>query len=291
MEDSDLTIQVEGRNLYRTASRQKYKRCDSLYAAIRNLHLPLHYILLILLPLLIGWIGSWSQAIKRGNIHYKAGAYDAALEAYQSAATDRPEDAISHYNLGAALYQKKQFEKAADEFRRSLDAVDPIYRAQGYYNLGNAQVQLNDIEGAIRSYTSALRLNSTDLDAKHNLELALEKLEQKSQQNQSESGKEDKDQQEQKSQQQNRDEQEPNQQDRENPAESEQQQNKEASEGEDTTEESSPQSEQESMQQPARMSQEDAIRLLEVVKDNEKEIQKKLLQKRFSSRRRPKKDW
>ena len=292
MEDSDLTIQVEGRNLYRIASRQKYKRCDSLYAAIRNLHLPLHYILLILLPLLIGWIGSWSQAIKRGNIHYKAGAYDAALEAYQSAATDRPEDAISHYNLGAALYQKKQFEKAADEFRRSLDAVDPIYRAQGYYNLGNAQVQLNDIEGAIRSYKSALRLSSTDLDAKHNLELALEKLEQKSQQNhQSESGKEDKDQQEQKSQQQNRDEQEPNQQDRENPAESEQQQNKESSEREDTAEESSLQSEKESMQQPARMSQEDAIRLLEVVKDNEKEIQKKLLQKRFSRRRRPEKDW
>ena len=258
---------------------------------------PVHYILLILFPFLIGWIGSWSQAIKRGNAHYKAGAYDAALEAYQSAATERPEDAISHYNLGTALYQKKEFEKAADEFRRSLDATDPIYRAQGYYNLGNAQAQLNDIEGAIRSYKSALRLSPTDLDAKHNLELVLEKLEQNSQQNQSKSGDEGRDQQEQDQQQQNQDqqnsdEQEPNQQDQENPAESEQQQqNQESSKQETTSEASPPQPEQESMQQPVEMSKEDAIRLLEAVKDNEKEIQKKILQKRFSRRQRPEKDW
>jgi tetratricopeptide (TPR) repeat protein len=258
---------------------------------------PVHYILLVLPLFLIGWIGGWSQAIKRGNAHYQAEAYDAALEAYQSAAEDRPEDAISRYNLGTALYQKKQFEEASDEFRRSLDAEDPIHRAQGYYNLGNAQVQLNDMEGAIRSYKSALRLNPADLEAKHNLELALERLEQQSQQNRSESGDKDKDQQEQDQQQQNqeqgdRDEQETDQQDQEDPSESEQeQQNQGSSEQEAASEESPPQPEQESAQQPVEMSEEDAIRLLEAVKDNEKEIQKKILQKRFSRRQRSEKDW
>ena len=256
---------------------------------------PVYYILLILPLFLIGWIGGWSQAIKRGNAHYEAEAYDAAFEAYQSAAEDRPEAAISRYNLGTALYQKKQFEKAADEFRRSLDTADPAHRAQGYYNLGNAQVQLNDIEGAIRSYKSALRLNPADLDAKHNLELALEKLQQKSQQNRSESGDEGKDQQEQDQQnqdQQEEDKQEPDQQDRENPSESEQQQqNQESSDQEAASEESSPQPEQQATQQPVKMSEEDAIRLLEAVKDNEKEIQKKILQKRFSRRQRSEKDW
>ena len=258
---------------------------------------PVHYILLVLPLFLIGWIGGWSQAIKRGNIHYKAEAYDAALEAYQSAAKDRPEDAISRYNLGTALYQKKQFEKASDEFRQSLDAADPIYRAQGYYNLGNAQIQLNDIEGAIRSYKSALRLNPADLDTKHNLELALEKLEQKSQQNRSESGDEDEEHQEQDQQQQNqdqgdRDEQETDQQDQEGPSESgQEQQNQGSSEQEAASEESPPQPEQGSTQQPVEMSKEDAIRLLEAVKNSEKEIQKKLLQKRFSRRQRSEKDW
>ena len=256
-----------------------------------------HSLLLILSFFLIGWVGSWAQAIKRGNAHYAAEAYDAALEAYQSAAKNRPDDAIARYNLGTALYQKKQFEKAADEFRRSLDAVDPIHQAQGYYNLGNAQVQLNDIEGAIRSYKSALRLNPSDLDAKHNLELALERLEQKSQQNQSESGEEDKDQQVQDPQGQNQDQQDTdkqksNQQDRENSSESEQQrQRQESSEQEAAAEEPPPQSEQESTQQPVKMSKEDAMRLLEAIKDNEKEIQKKILQKRFSRRQRSEKDW
>ena len=255
------------------------------------------YIVLVLPLFLIGWIGSWSQAIKRGNTHYEAEVYDAALDAYRSAAENRPEDPISRYNLGTALYQKKQFEKASDEFRRSLDAEDPIYQAQGYYNLGNAQVQLNDIEGAIRSYKSALRLNPEDLDTKHNLELALERLEQKSQQNQSESGEEDKDQQEQDQQGQNQDpqdtdEKESNPQDQENSSESEQQQqSQESSEQESTSEESPSQSAQESIQQPVEMSKEDAIRLLEALKDNEKEIQKKILQKRFSRRQRSEKDW
>ena len=259
---------------------------------------PVHYIFLVLPIFLIGWIGGWSQAIKRGNVHYQAQAYDAALEAYQSAAEDRPEDAIARYNLGTALYQKKQFEKASDEFRRSLDAADPIRRAQGYYNLGNAQIQLNDVEGAIRSYKSALRLDPADMDSKHNLELALEKLQQESQQNRSESGDEDKNQQEQNQQQQQNqdqqdsDEQEPNQQDQENPSESEQQQqNQESSEQEAASEESSSQPKQESTWQPVEMSEEDAIRLLEAIKDNEKEIQKKLLQKRFSRRQRSEKDW
>ena len=256
-----------------------------------------YYILLILPLFLIGWIGGWAEAIKRGNVHYKSKAYDAALEAYQSAAEDRPEDTIARYNLGTALYQKEQFEKAADEFRRALDAADPVRRAQGYYNLGNTQVQLSDAEAAIRSYKSALRLDPADLNTKHNLELALERLEQKSQQNRSESQDGDKDRHEQDRQQESQDpqdgdEQAPNQQNQENSAESEeQQQNQESSEQESTSEESPPQPEQESMQQPVEMSKEDAIRLLEAVKDNEKEIQKKILQKRFSRRQRSEKDW
>ena len=245
--------------------RSKKMSIKSAQSTIR----PMYYILLVLTLFLIGWIGGWSQAIKRGNAHYKTEAYDAALEAYQSAAENRPEDAISHYNLGTVLYQKERFEKAADEFRRSLDAADPVRRAQGYYNLGNAQVQLNDIEGAIRSYKSALRLNPADLDAKHNLELVLEKLEQNSQQNQSESGDDDKDRREQ----------------------DQQQQNQESSEQEVASEESPPRPEQQSTQHPVEMSKEDAIRLLEAVKDNEKEIQKKILQKRFSRRQRSEKDW
>ncbi len=257
------------------------------------------YTLILLSLFLIGWIGSWSRLIKDGNKHYEAGEYNAALEAYQSAVVDRPEDTISHYNLGTVLYQNKRFEKAADEFRQSLDAKDPIRRSKGYYNLGNAQVQSGDLEGAIRSYKSALRLNPTDLDAKHNLELAFEKLTQQQSRHQNQSDSEDGESDQQKQSQQNAEENQQNEreqaQNQQNAEKSEpqqqNQQNQKSSEQVAESEESPSQPEQDSAQQPDGISREDAIRLLEAVKDDEKEIQKKILRKRFSRRQRPEKDW
>ncbi|MCZ6676808.1 MAG: tetratricopeptide repeat protein [Candidatus Poribacteria bacterium] len=242
-------------------------------------------VLILLSLFLIGWFGGWSRLIQRGNAHYEAGEYDAAREAYQSAATERPEASIPHYNLGTALYRQQRFDEAGNEFRRSLDTKDSVLQAQAYYNLGNTQFQSGDMEGTIRSYKSALRLNPTDLDAKYNLELALEKLvqQQSQQQNQSDSGNSEQDGQEQN--QQNEDDTEEQQQDQQNPESSEQ------DAPETKSEESSPTPEQDSTQQPDEMSKEDAIRLLEAFKDDEKEIQKQILRKRFSKRQRQEKDW
>lgn len=46
------------------------------------------------------------------------------------------------------------------------------------YNLGNAQLAAEQPAAAIEAYKNALRLDPAQLDAKHNLELALQALEQ-----------------------------------------------------------------------------------------------------------------
>jgi len=215
------------------------------------------YCLLILAFSTVGWIGSWSRLTQKGNAHYAEGDYDSALEAYQQAAEQRPNDAISHYNLGTALYQKAQFDKAANAFRHSLAATDSMLQAHGHYNLGNAQFQLGDIRGAIRSYKSALRLNPSDRDAKYNLELAFEKRKQQQPQGQrSDIGTE---------------------------------LQKTPRDSETAKRESSTAQVEES--EPDPMSKEDAIRLLETLRNDEKALWKKLLQKRFARHRRPEKDW
>jgi Ca-activated chloride channel homolog len=135
-----------------------------------------YYFFIFTSLLLIGWIGGGSRLIRNGNAHYAAGEYDAAFIAYQQAVEQRPDDPISRYNLGTVLYKKGQFAQAADAFRYAFVTKDLNFSAQIYYNLGNAQVQLGDLNGAVRSYKSALRLNPADLDAKYNLELAIEKL-------------------------------------------------------------------------------------------------------------------
>ena len=224
------------------------------------------YWLFILLSLsLLGWIGSWSRLVKRGNQHYTAGRYDAALKAYQLATDQQPDNAIARYNLGTALYQQGQFDKAADAFRHSLVATDSTFRARGYYNLGNAQFQLGDYRGAIRSYTSALRLNPTDIDAKSNLELALERLKHQ-RERQQQFGAEQ------------RQETDAGVQQRDTP-------NAERKAPNTNAKASIPQP----VSEP--MSKEDAIRLLESFSDDEKQLWEQLLQKRFASPHKPEKDW
>ena len=241
------------------------------------------WLYIILSVFLIGWIGSWSRQVKRGNEYYESGQYDAALEAYQSATDERPNAPISRYNLGAALYQNKQFDEASSAFRRSLDATAPNLRAQAYYNLGNTQVRLHDFEGAIRSYKSALRLSPGDENAKHNLEFALEKLaaQQSQQQNKSEAG--------------NPQDQNPEDQQRSSRQKQEQNEQQEPQTEEKAEQHASENQPQESPSTPAQesdeLSKENAIRLLDALKGNEKEIQKKVLRKRFARSHRTEKDW
>jgi len=233
------------------------------------------YLLILLSLFLIGWIGDWSRLMKEGNERYAAADYDAALKAYQSAVERQPKKAISHYNLGTALYQKKRYDEAANEFRRSLDSKDPLLQAHGYYNLGNAQFQVGDLKGAIRSYKSALRLNPDDYDAKYNLELALEKLAEKQSHQQNQSNHHGADSNGQEHQQQ--------------PLRSEI--GAEHASTAPQPDESASKPGQNSIQQPDGMSKEDAIRILEAMNDDEKDIQKKLLRKQFAKRQRSEKDW
>ena len=53
-----------------------------------------------------------------------------------------------------------------------MDGAD-LVKSDVHYNIGNVQFQDGKIDRAIESYKSCLRLTPDDLDAKHNLEVAL----------------------------------------------------------------------------------------------------------------------
>ncbi len=119
-----------------------------------------------------GWFGTWSRDMQSGNEAYRRGDYDAALAAFQQAVLQKPDNPIAHHNLGTALYQQGKFKAAAAAFQVSL--LTGEQRAETYYNLGNAQFRAGELGKAIESYRHALRLTPTDADAKHNLQLALQ---------------------------------------------------------------------------------------------------------------------
>ena len=131
---------------------------------------------ILLFIFLVGWIGSWKQSIRAGNDAYWKQDYDEAVNAYQSAVHEKPENPITYHNLGTAYYRIGNYRKASAAFQTSLLKGDIPNPADIYYNLGNAQFQLRDYTAAVKSYENSLHLNPTDFDAKHNLELARQLL-------------------------------------------------------------------------------------------------------------------
>jgi len=130
----------------------------------------------------------------QGNQEFAAEKYDEALNGYTSAQQEDPDLAEPYYNAGNAFHRKDDFEAAIARTQQSLRTADDELAQQGHYNLGNTYFEMQDWEAAIEAYKEALRLKPDDVDAKHNLELALQMLQQQQQQQQQGQGNQQQDQ-------------------------------------------------------------------------------------------------
>ncbi len=109
-----------------------------------------------------------------GNTYYANGAYADAIEAYrlaQIADSRRPEP---HYNAANAYNRNAQLSATLAQTVQALKNADAELAARAWYNLGNAYYDAEKWSEAIAAYKAALRIDPADVDAKHNLELALQ---------------------------------------------------------------------------------------------------------------------
>lgn len=132
---------------------------------------------LVLLALLLGTLPGcteWSPwQTWLGNRAYGDRDYARAAEHYRQAAA---EDPAAQVNLGDALYQQGKYAEAATELTKAAEDPSPRIRARANYDLGNARFQQEDWAGAVEAYKAALRYDEDDEDARHNLQVALDKL-------------------------------------------------------------------------------------------------------------------
>jgi Ca-activated chloride channel homolog len=135
---------------------------------------------MVLLALIVGVGCGESDPLRAenqaANALFNAGDYDAALEAYQRMLAQRPDIDELSYNVGNALHRLGRFERAVQETRRALPPTEPLLGAMTYYALGNHFLAQDRLQDAYQAYRSALLLDPTDADAKHNLEYVLLRL-------------------------------------------------------------------------------------------------------------------
>jgi len=216
------------------------------------------------------------DAVEKGNRAYSEQDYKTALEQYHVAETDIPESPELEYNVAGAFYQQGKYEEALDKFTRSLNSTDIGLEAWGHYNIGNTHYRMGDYQNAILSFEEALNINPDDVDAKFNLELARKMLKE-----QMKPEEQEQDQQQQQQEQQQQQDQEQEQQEEQD----QQQQDEQQDQQQDQQDQ-----QQQRPQDVQEMSKEDAERILNALRDDEKDIQDKLRRHRVSGDYRGK-DW
>jgi Ca-activated chloride channel homolog len=162
-----------------------------------------------------------------------------------------------HFNLADSYYKQGRFDEAIQSYKNSLSFTeDKGNKSKAYHNLGNSFVKGQKYKEAVQAYANALKNNPDDLETKYNLSYALNMMKQNQQQNKDNKDQNKKDQN--KDQQQNQD----------------QQKNQDKKDKEDKKDQQQPQPQPQ--KQKDEISKEEAQRILEAMKNNEKDLQKKL---------------
>ena len=154
----------------------------------------------------------------------------------------------------------------------------PADKEMAYYNLGNTFFKSQKLEESIEAYKRSLRLDPSDEDARYNYLLAVDRL--KKQQDQKKQDKQNKQDKQDKNEQ-NKQDQQQNQQQNQDQKNQQQQQPQQQQAKQDQTKQ---------QQQKNQMPKQQADRILEALRNNEKEIQKQL-RKRAATKIIIEKDW
>ena len=135
---------------------------------------------LIALPAIAIWLTACGptpdQVNNSGHEPYASADYEAALDAYVGARDRVPKMGEPYYNAGNALYRMDEIEESLSEYDEALKYARGDLRSRAFFNRGNAAFQAQQYIQAVEAYKEVLRMNPDDLDAKHNLELALRQL-------------------------------------------------------------------------------------------------------------------
>jgi len=216
---------------------------------------------------------------KAGNRLFAQGRFEDAEKAYLEAQGKSPGKPELLYNLGNSLIKQKKYDQGLQSLGQSTSKGDKGIKENSWYNAGNALFSMGKFKDSADAYIQALKLDPSDRDAKHNLELALLKLKQQESKQQKGNSGQNRDASCQNSSGSNKDD-------------------KQQNNRNDQKNSSAPKDQNEPKRQPSSsnpqhdgtISKEQALQMLDALKNRELEDQRKLLERR-AAQRPNKRDW
>ena len=187
---------------------------------------------------------------------------------FKKGTEESPNNFEAKFNLGDAYYKQQRYDEAMKAYQSAfVDAKNDLEKSDIYYNIGNSLLKSQKLKESIAAYKEALKLDPNDEQAKYNLSYALNQLnnqDQNQDQNQQQQNDENKD--ENKDQQQDQQNKDQQNQDKQN---QDQQQNQQNQDQQQQQQQSQEEKEQE-------LTKQEAEKILNALKENEKDLQKKL---------------
>jgi len=129
------------------------------------------------------------KTIFEGNRLYRDNRFDEALQKYQEADLAVPDSALVDFNLGAALYKKKDYAKAIEHFTKALNSEDKNLEADALYNIGNCKYRqaklkedtdpssaVNLMRESLDYYKRSAEIKAKDKDPRFNYEFVQNQL-------------------------------------------------------------------------------------------------------------------
>lgn len=101
----------------------------------------------------IGALFDWGREL------FRKGQVAEALKVFREVARRDPQDDLGHAWTGYLLHRLGKQEVAIDSLKRALELRE---RSSTYNNLGNAHLEMGDVEAAIKAYRSSIRVVSPD---------------------------------------------------------------------------------------------------------------------------------
>jgi tetratricopeptide (TPR) repeat protein len=102
-----------------------------------------------------------------GNIYFRIGRMDEAMEHYQKALAIHPQYELAHNNLGLVLLQRERVDEAIIQYQKALE-IQPQY-VEAHDNLGEALVQSGRVDEAIAQFQMVVEIHPEYAKAHDNL--------------------------------------------------------------------------------------------------------------------------